>query len=56
MVNESDNGNNDLDTNKSSRKYIEKKSNYSRPSRVRNYNKRKVNNNDSGQSQEVANS
>jgi ribonuclease E len=56
VVNESDNGDNDLDTNKSSRKYIEKKSNYSRPSRVRNYNKRKVNNNDSGQSQEVANS
>ncbi|WP_375359359.1 ribonuclease E/G [Candidatus Tisiphia endosymbiont of Neophilaenus lineatus] len=56
VVNESDNGDNDLDTNKSSRQYIEKKSNYSRPSRVRNYNKRKVNNNDSGQSQEVANS
>ncbi len=49
--NELDNGTNG-NTIKSNRKYIDKKSNYIRPTRRRNYNKNKVDENDSGQSQD----
>ncbi|WP_341756408.1 MULTISPECIES: ribonuclease E/G [unclassified Candidatus Tisiphia] len=50
--NELDNGTNGIDTIKSNRKYLDKKSNYTRPARRRNYNKNKVDENDRGQSQE----
>ncbi len=54
-INKLDNETNNIDTVKSNHKYIEKKSNYSHPAKMRNYNKHKVDESDGEQSKGVAN-